>query len=398
MASRYSSYNETNTRSSTTSSSQFSDPSSSFELSNKPKSKSRAIVKSTKPITTDLSSQTKTKSQHQNTNLTTLMKKFMERKSSSSSSRKHGGHFVIPSEVIAEDLKKMTMAKKGTNFTSGLQKKLFGKQIEKEVKALTEVKGNTRTLAMVLRSERELLTANKDLELEIQRINSLLDDKNNEVEKLKDLCLKQREEIKSLKSAVLFPESANLQLQELVEKQGSELKQAKQVIPTLQRQVTSLTGQLQFLAEDLAEVRAEKYSNSASAYLQRHSTSPRMPYNQKVSNNSLEFSSSDFTMPGSPDDVFLEDLNPCLTPYCVKEKSKEFEEIGYDSPTPCNENLMENKSGMYDELKFSSFSSKLSKSSDCCENNNIGSRMVRQARRSDGSKGTRGKQMHHRLF
>lgn len=74
------------------------------------------------------------------------------------------------------------------------------------------------------------------------------------MEKLKDLCLKQREEIKALKSAVLFPEDINSQLQDILEKQGSELKQAKQLIPTLQRQVTSLTGQLQCLAEDLAEV------------------------------------------------------------------------------------------------------------------------------------------------
>lgn len=46
----------------------------------------------------------------------------------------------------------------------------------------------------------------------------------------------------------------NPQLQGVLEKQGSELKQAKQLIPNLQRQVTSLTGQLQSLAEDLAEV------------------------------------------------------------------------------------------------------------------------------------------------
>ena len=66
--------------------------------------------------------------------------------------------------------------------------------------------------------------------------------------------MKQREEIKSLKSAILFPDVMNSQLQELLEKQGSELKQAKQVIPALQQQVSSLTGQLQSLAEDLAEV------------------------------------------------------------------------------------------------------------------------------------------------
>ena len=67
--------------------------------------------------------------------------------------------------------------------------------------------------------------------------------------------MKQREEIKSLKSAVLFPDVMNSQVQNILEKQGSELKQAKQLIPNLQRQVTSLTGQLQSLAEDLAQVK-----------------------------------------------------------------------------------------------------------------------------------------------
>ena len=66
--------------------------------------------------------------------------------------------------------------------------------------------------------------------------------------------MKQREEIKALKSAVLFPEEMNLKLQQLLEKQGSELNQARQVIPTLQRQISSLTGQLQCLSEDIAEV------------------------------------------------------------------------------------------------------------------------------------------------
>lgn len=75
-----------------------------------------------------------------------------------------------------------------------------------------------------------------------------------QVDKLKDLCLKQREEIKALKSAILFPDVMSTQLQGLLNQQDSELKHAKQIIPTLQRQVTSLTGQLQCLAEDLAEV------------------------------------------------------------------------------------------------------------------------------------------------
>lgn len=60
-----------------------------------------------------------------------------------------------------------------------------------------------------------------------------------------------------MKNAILFPDVMNSQLQELLEKQGSELKQAKQLIPSLQQQVTSLTGQLQWLAEDLKEVTLE---------------------------------------------------------------------------------------------------------------------------------------------
>jgi DNA repair exonuclease SbcCD ATPase subunit len=75
-----------------------------------------------------------------------------------------------------------------------------------------------------------------------------------QIEKLKDLCLKQREELKVLKDAVLFPEETNLQMQDLVEKQGEELKQAKQVIPTLQMEISSLTAHLHCLALDLAQV------------------------------------------------------------------------------------------------------------------------------------------------
>ncbi|KAJ6749400.1 hypothetical protein OIU85_000080 [Salix viminalis] len=127
----------------------------------------------------------------------------------------------------------------------------------KGVKVLTKAKvnGNTRTLAMVLKSERELLSANKEQELEIHRLKLMLEVKNKEVSgvQLKDLCLKQIEEIRSLKNSILFRDTMNSQLQELLEQQGSVLNQAKQLIPTLQRQVTSLTGQLQYFADDLAE-------------------------------------------------------------------------------------------------------------------------------------------------
>ncbi|KAH1048752.1 hypothetical protein J1N35_039536 [Gossypium stocksii] len=331
MATRYRSYDS---RSST--SSHFSDPSSSIDLnssasSRRPKSSSssRAIVKS-KPL--DAAQSSRSKNQAADLHFTTRVKKFMDKKLAN----KTTGQLMILSDVVAEDLKKT--ARKGTAFTA-LQRKLFGKgssakDNKKEVKALTEVKGNTRTLAMVLRSERELLNANKELEMEVSELKLLLQDKNREVEKLKDLCLKQREEIKSLKNAILFPDAMNCQLQDLVEKQGSELTQAKQLIPTLQRQVTSLTGQLQCLAQDLAQVKAEKYTSKACN--QQHGS-----YDGDELFDSLEFSSGNPTTPGSPDDLFLEDLNPCLTPYYAKSKPKEFDEIRFDSPH--NETLSDEK-------------------------------------------------------
>ena len=96
------------------------------------------------------------------------VKKFMEKKPSSSSSK--AVKIVIPLDVIAEELKKM--ARKGTSF-KGLHKKLFGTGNETTVfdsKKKKEVKEeNTRTLAMVLRSERQLLGMNKEREMECLR-------------------------------------------------------------------------------------------------------------------------------------------------------------------------------------------------------------------------------------
>lgn len=94
--------------------------------------------------------------------------------------------FVIASDLLAEDLKKG--AKKSSGL-SGLHKKLFkgssgsGKKgDESSKKALTEVKSNTRTLAMVLRSERELLSLNKEQEEQIAQLKILLEEKNTEVD------------------------------------------------------------------------------------------------------------------------------------------------------------------------------------------------------------------------
>ncbi|KAK7359888.1 hypothetical protein VNO77_01855 [Canavalia gladiata] len=369
-SSRYTSYDS---RSST--SSYFSDPSSSRDFNNpKPSSSSRALIK--------------TKSSKVDPTFTTMVKKFIDKKPKSGNT---ATRLIIPSDFVAQNLKKD--AKKVAGFSS-LHKKLFGKVTpssdkKDKVKALTEVKANTRTLAMVLRSERELLTINKDQEMQISHLNQMLEDKNKELEKLKDLCLKQREEIRSLKSAILFPDVMNSQLQELLEKQGSELKQAKQVIPALQQQVSSLTGQLQSLADDLAEVKANKYS--AKAGLLGYATSPTTPTPvREDASNSWEFSSDD-----QSDDLLLNDLNPCLTPCNAKSRSREFE--GRGSGSMHDECLSEDDVKVYPEMDSSSYDLKFSKSSDCCHNSSERSVTTKAGRRSDESKLAYGGRMNRKL-
>lgn len=371
-----------------------SDPSSSIDLTSKPHN--TALIKIKK------GSNGVTQTTHQS-NFSSMVKKFVEHKSASSKlmkqqQKKGDLKLVIPVDFIAEDLKKT--AKRGSAL-SGLHKKLFkgapfssSGGVKKEEgsgkKALTEVKGNTRTLGMVLRSERELLSMNKEQEDQIVELKLMLEAKNREVEKLKDLCLKQREEIKSLKNSILFPDVMNSQVQDLLEKQGSELKQAKQLIPNLQRQVTSLTGQLQCLAEDLAEVKADKYAIRGSY----DSFGSPPGYDQEEAANSLEFSSEDHTIPGSPDDMFLKDVNPCLTPYYAKTKSKESD----DSNSPDAKDLVKNNIQVYHEAGYNSCARKLSKSSDCRQCSNTGNKATRAARRSDESKCTYGKQVHNKFY
>ncbi|PNX73863.1 hypothetical protein L195_g029771 [Trifolium pratense] len=199
-----------------------------------------------------------------------------------------------------------------------------------------------------------------------------------QVEKLKDLCLNQREEIKSLKDTILFPDVMNCQLQELVEKQGSELKEAKQVIPSLQKQVSSLTGQLQSLAEDLAEVKADKYSTKTG--FQGYGSSPRTPpsHSREDASNSWDFSSDD-----NSDDLLLRDLNPCLTPHNAN-KSRSRESLQ-------DESLSGDDLKVYPELDdFNSYDQKFSKSSDCYNHNTVKIGKIgittKASRRSDDSK------------
>lgn len=93
-------------------------------------------------------------------------------KKSNSKSKSKRVELLIPEEMKKTDTVRGGGGGKSTLGT--LQRKLFGK-------ALTEVKGNTRTLSMVLRSERELLSMNKDQDTEIADLKFQLQDKNREV-------------------------------------------------------------------------------------------------------------------------------------------------------------------------------------------------------------------------
>ncbi|KAF0932282.1 hypothetical protein E2562_009548 [Oryza meyeriana var. granulata] len=127
-----------------------------------------------------------------------------------------------------------TMKNGGSGKLSRLSWKLFQETSKPKKKALMEVKNgsNMRTLAMVLRNERELLTQSKEQEDEIATLCLQLKQKDIEVEHFKDLGPRQQwEEIRTLKDVVLFLET--------------------QPDRHLQDEISMLMGQIQCLAEEL---------------------------------------------------------------------------------------------------------------------------------------------------
>lgn len=92
---------------------------------------------------------------------------------------------MVAADFLAKDLKRVDSVKKGSSGLGGLHKKLFKGGVKKgeesNRKALTEIKANTRTLGMVLRSERELLSLTKGQEDQIAELKALLEQKNREV-------------------------------------------------------------------------------------------------------------------------------------------------------------------------------------------------------------------------
>jgi hypothetical protein len=110
----------------------------------------------------------------QGQNLGLLLRKLIDKRSTN---QKKKGPPVLPPDLIAKEMKGAGKSS-GSNM-SAFSRKLFQKGTEK--KALTEVKNNTRTLAMVLRSERELLSQNKEYEEQISELRFLLEERNYEV-------------------------------------------------------------------------------------------------------------------------------------------------------------------------------------------------------------------------
>ncbi|CAN6281357.1 unnamed protein product [Urochloa humidicola] len=251
--------------------------------------------------------------QHHQGNLGSVLRRLisMDKKPPSAKT-----HLPVPPAAAAAAAKKT-----GGGKLPGLSRKLFQKGSSadaaaagKKAKALTEAKNggnnaNTRTLAMVLRSERELLAQSRAQEDEIAALRLQLENKDREVERLKDLCLRQREEIRTLKNAVLFPDDCS----------GAEPEPDRR----LRDEISTLTGQIQCLAQELAQVKAEKHSPRSCFEDDGYCSSPRTPGFNEETAFSLECSIGEAETPncGSPDEMFSKDLNPCLTPCIAKSKS-----------------------------------------------------------------------------
>ncbi|XP_066330466.1 uncharacterized protein [Miscanthus floridulus] len=242
----------------------------------------------------------------------------------------------------------------------GLSRKLFQKASSTEAaaprktKALTDVKNggnnaNTRTLGMVLRSERELLAQTKAQEDEIAALRLQLENKDREVERLKDLCLRQREEIRALKDAVLFPDAE------------------PEPDCRLRDEISTLTDQIQCLAQELAQVKAEKHSARSCFDEDGYCSSPRTPGFNEETAFSLECSIGEAETPnyGSPDEMFSKDLNPCLTPCIAKSKSDVSAQFQSSSQFTKESSGSHRSSGKARaDRSYSSFGRPMSKSSD----------------------------------
>lgn len=186
---------------------------------------------------------------------------------------------------------------------------------------------------------------------EIAALRLQLENKDREVERLKDLCLRQREEIRTLKDAVLFPDA----------------EPEPEPDRRLRDEISTLTSQIQCLAQELAQVKAEKHSARAGFDDDGYCSSPRTPGFNEETAFSLECSIGEAETPnyGSPDEMFSKDLNPCLTPCIVKSKSDvsaQFQSSSHFTKESNGSHCSSSKARA--DRSYNSFGKPMSKSSD----------------------------------
>ncbi|RLN39202.1 hypothetical protein C2845_PM01G28090 [Panicum miliaceum] len=199
---------------------------------------------------------------------------------------------------------------------------------------------------MVLRSERELLAQSKAQEDEIAALRLQLENKD-----------------RTLKDAVLFPDA----------------EPEPEPDHRLRDEISTLTNQIQCLAQELAQarslsrshhVKAEKHSARSGFDDDGYCSSPRTPGFNEETAFSLECSIGEAETPnyGSPDEMFSKDLNPCLTPCIVKSKSDVSAQFQSSShfTKECQESNGSHGSSSKAraDRSYSSFGKTMSKSSD----------------------------------
>ncbi|XP_020272375.1 uncharacterized protein LOC109847553 [Asparagus officinalis] len=141
------------------------------------------------------------------------------------------------------------------------------------------------------------------------------------------------------------------------------------------------------------QVKADKYVERKC--FDRHS-SPQTPISNLEAQNSLECSSECPVTYGSPDEMVMKDLNPCLTPWFSKTKSKEYDQIsGYDFPS---KNRSFKNSAEFSPNFSSCRDGILSKSSEHCQQPRHCFSTARKIYKSDESKCSTGKLKLQNMF
>ncbi|MCO5610245.1 hypothetical protein L7F22_064481 [Adiantum nelumboides] len=110
---------------------------------------------------------------------------------------------------------------------------------------------------------------NNPIKFESEQLEAVFNQKDDELERLQtaglmleELCVKQDDEIKTLKAA--FPATLRevADVREACQKQEEELAYSRMALPALQAQVNSLNEQLRSLTEELTQLKVQKDASS----------------------------------------------------------------------------------------------------------------------------------------